>query len=236
MVMLGLYELIVTLLSSLESLALQLDERRAQLRIEAVMAQADDELRRLRALLNRLAEQSDRRRAQQVYLFGMLPGIVVLSAFIALSPQIGLTGLDVDQLRTSLIAGGLGALVSVMTRTTRAQVAESLDVDHQAGTLLILCAGAFRPLVGGLFGLAFYVLVNSGLLPIEIPADPNQSYFYASIAFLAGFSERIAQDALVRTSVSTFSQTSEQRKGQETAQKELAEINRASRGKRTNGS
>jgi hypothetical protein len=74
------------------------------------------------------------------------------------------------------------------------------------------------------------------LLPIEIPADPNQSYFYASIAFLAGFSERIAQDALVRTSVSTFSQTSEQRKGQETAQKELAEINRASRGKRTNGS
>jgi len=45
-----------------------------------------------------------------------------------------------------------------------------------------------------LFGAAFYVLINAGFLPVKIPSASPVA-LYASIAFLAGFSHRWAQDA-----------------------------------------
>ena len=73
-----------------------------------------------------------------------------------------------------------------------------LDIDAQPSQLVRL--GAFRPIIGSLFGTAITVLVAGDLLPIAGPQElPRQLYFYAGLTFIAGFSERWAQDMLSGT-------------------------------------
>jgi hypothetical protein len=61
--------------------------------------------------------------------------------------------------------------------------------------------GAIRPVIGAVLGVASFVLVNGGLLSLAPPAAiSNHTLYFAGIAFLAGFSERFAQDMLVAPS------------------------------------
>jgi hypothetical protein len=57
----------------------------------------------------------------------------------------------------------------------------------------------FRPVIGRVFGLALYVVLNAGLIQIaNVPelAD-TRVHFFMGLAFLAGFSERWAHDVLL---------------------------------------
>ena len=101
---------------------------------------------------------------------------------------------DIDLVR-ALIAGAIGATVSVMIRITRGQ---KLDVDSTQGLAMTMLTGAFRPVVGAVLGAALYVLLLASLLPLEIPQE-SAEYFFAAIGFLGGFSERWAQDTIVRS-------------------------------------
>ena len=47
-----------------------------------------------------------------------------------------------------------------------------------------------------MFGLIVFALDRAGLLPLELPDSGDALYFYAAIAFFAGFSERWAQSTL----------------------------------------
>jgi hypothetical protein len=59
--------------------------------------------------------------------------------------------------------------------------------------------GTFRPVIGMVMGAAMWVLTASGVLSIG-PSDPSKLTFFRILtAFLAGFSERWAQDMLGRT-------------------------------------
>ena len=58
---------------------------------------------------------------------------------------------------------------------------------------------AAEPVVGAIFGVALFVLIASTLLPVEPPSGSDDTYVYVAVAFLAGFSERFAQDMFVRT-------------------------------------
>ena len=59
--------------------------------------------------------------------------------------------------------------------------------------------GAFRPVIGMVMGAAMWVLTASGVLTI-LPSDPSKLTFFRILtAFLAGFSERWAQDMLGST-------------------------------------
>jgi hypothetical protein len=91
----------------------------------------------------------------------------------------------------TLIAGGIGAVVSVMMRLTRG----TLSLDGEAGTLITVLLGAFRPLTGGVFGLLTYVLLRGGLLTLttDPPKGLAGSFYYTGLAFAAGFTERLAQ-------------------------------------------
>jgi hypothetical protein len=91
-----------------------------------------------------------------------------------------------------------------MARMTKARISNSLAIDYQVGRPLITCAGLFRPVVGAILGLAVYILINADLLPLKVPTGFQSHFFYAAVAFLAGFSERLAQDALFRTSCTVF--------------------------------
>jgi hypothetical protein len=94
-----------------------------------------------------------------------------------------------------LIAGGMGAVVSVMSRMTF----RTLSLDCGAGGSVLAMLGAFRPVIGMVMGAAMWVLTASGVLAI-VPSDPGKLTFFRILtAFLAGFSERWAQDMLGRT-------------------------------------
>ena len=140
--------------------------------------------------------------AQIVYVFGMTLGIAglgVLAALLALF--VGFGGIDGRELFGCLIAGGLGALVSVMSRISAGRFHLASDF----GAKYPLFLGLLRPLIGSIFGLVIYFALAGGLVKIfNLPkpgigatADNDRLYFYAAMAFLAGFSERWARDMLL---------------------------------------
>jgi hypothetical protein len=92
----------------------------------------------------------------------------------------------------AILAGALGALTSVLSRATFGRIA----LDRAQGGTWNTLLGGFRPLIGSLFGAAFFALINAGFLPIKVPGGGDQIALYASVAFLAGFSHRWAQDTL----------------------------------------
>jgi hypothetical protein len=95
----------------------------------------------------------------------------------------------------SVVGGGIGAAVSVMTRTTSGK----LLLDYRAPRWLLVALGAFRVVIGSTFGIALLLLLEGNILSLEGPNWDHVSewlFFYAGLAFIAGFSERFAQDML----------------------------------------
>ncbi|HEX4556474.1 MAG TPA: hypothetical protein VH249_20965 [Xanthobacteraceae bacterium] len=139
------------------------------------------------------------RHAKFDYFLGMLIGAALCSVLVAVSALILTRHLSspdatVRTLIGCLTAGGVGAVVSVMSRMTFGE----LTLDHEAGRRILTMLGAFRPVIGMVLGAAMWVLAASGVLAVG-PKDPAQlPFFYILIAFLAGFSERWAQDMLGR--------------------------------------
>ena len=196
-----LVALINMLFTSLDIVAFNPGSQVAKDRLNESVKFVEQRQKEISANIRDLGLKKDRRTAQQLYLFGMLPGLALIAAVlvpVAVYTKIGLATV------TTVGAGSLGAILSVLARTTKAQVRNSLDIDHQVGNRLIFLAGLFRPIVGALLAAALYVLINAGIIPLKIPAPPENNYFFTGVAFLAGFSERLAQDALVRTSRATF--------------------------------
>jgi hypothetical protein len=85
-------------------------------------------------------------------------------------------------------AGAVGALVSVLSRMSGG--GDKFTVDFEVGRPLLRRLGLYKPLVGSVFGLALYFLLVSGILMTKAPSERTTIYFYAVVAFLAGFSER----------------------------------------------
>jgi hypothetical protein len=196
------------------------------------------------ALLD-LAETYYRRAAQQVakrwYSSGVGWGVVGLGVVAALIlaawnfewPDLPHDTADpnahLSVLLVSIIAGGIGAAVSVMTRMTSGK----LSLDYRAPRSMLMKLGAFRVVIGAIFGVALYLLLMGGLFPMLAPepvsgpvvpgrlSDLNPGnpvsgsstrqdewlFFYAALAFVAGFSERFAQDMLT-VSEKSFTGTS----------------------------
>jgi hypothetical protein len=152
-------------------------------------------------------DQFSRREAQIVYIKGLAPGILSVLLLVAIyayaifrvsTAHDWTVGAQLfwHLISIALVSGALGAVVSVMLRVSN----HPLTIDYSAGRRLILLAGCFRPIVGAIFGLVFYVLINAGLL--QVIAAPHQigsrAFFVAAICFAAGFSERRAQDVIIR--------------------------------------
>jgi hypothetical protein len=96
---------------------------------------------------------------------------------------------------SGVFAGGaIGALLSVLERLTRG----ALKVQFETGLPAMMLSGISRPIVGALSGLAIFVLVKGSIvLPlIKATAEADQILFFAGLAFLAGFSERLLNDVL----------------------------------------
>jgi hypothetical protein len=196
-----IYAQLQTLFSVVDQVAAMPESANAIKNLQETVAHVEEKVDFTYEELRRYALQLDRRHAQQYYLLGMFPGLIIVALAILLILHVPFRDVNKSFIEITLGAGSLGALLSVLGRTTRAQFSKTIVVDAEAGRILILCAGAFRPIVGAILGLAILVVIEAGLLPIKTPTSPGQFlFFFAAASFLGGFSERLAQDALVRTS------------------------------------
>jgi hypothetical protein len=187
----SLFSVVVGLLATLAAAGGMAPDARSR-RVGSAVRAADREL----AALSRFVQVSARRSALGLYLAGLPAGagiVYTLVEFAARSATIG-SIVENRQLPICLASGAIGAVISVMARVSRG---ERVDVDSDKSKLVTLLAGSFRPVIGAVFGAVLYVLVNGGLLPLIVPDGDKKCLFFAGLAFLAGFTERWAQDTIV---------------------------------------
>lgn len=129
--------------------------------------------------------------ARMVYVSGLCAGVAGVLP-VALLAGVGLWifgALQLDSHATQaffacLTAGALGAFVSVLSRMASPA---KFEIDPEVGRRAIFYLGAYRPLVGAIFGLAIYFLLKSSLLEVQ----PKKEFATFVVgAFLGGFSER----------------------------------------------
>ena len=134
--------------------------------------------------------------ARIVYFRGMAWGAALLAVVVATSFLLGWAfgWLQPGEPRTQAIfvtvaLGAGGAILSVMTRMART---DGFSLDFEVGRKSVRFLGGLRPWIGALFALALYLALKSGVLDLLEGLD-RTIYFYGTIAFLAGFSERWAK-------------------------------------------
>jgi hypothetical protein len=164
------------------------------------------------ALAGRLREAEEfmlrcaARRAQSHYLKGVLLGGAAIAIGLAAvtAVLVGTAGHIKPVPRTLLLvamAGAAGAAISVPMRMTSGSFRMNLPTlnAEMKGTDLHL-VGALRPLMGLVLALASYAVVLAGLVPMKGGGGQlKQTALHVSIGFLAGFTERFAQDMFVRS-------------------------------------
>ncbi len=193
---------------SLYANALALLDRTSTIEDPGERAKARDEsTRSFQGLKHQLSlarahyERAGQRTAQISYTRGMLYagaaifGLSIIGAITLANrfPRSNSARTELAVMLTTFTAGATGAVISVMSRITFGR----LKLDHSVGWTQIRRLGYFRPIIGAILGVAFYVLVAGDVLPLAAPEDATSAlYFYTGFAFLAGFSERFAQDML----------------------------------------
>jgi phage shock protein PspC (stress-responsive transcriptional regulator) len=129
-----------------------------------------------------------------VYVSGMIAGFILLAPLAALGGllisifgELHLHTLGTQAFFACIAAGGLGAVVSVLSRMASPK---KFDIDPEVGRQALVFLGIFRPLVGAVFGLALYFLLQSSVLQVS---SDNKFATYVVAAFLGGFSERFVK-------------------------------------------
>jgi hypothetical protein len=94
----------------------------------------------------------------------------------------------------ALVAGAIGAVVSVVQRIN----SRTFHVDYDVGRPYAFFLGGLRPLIGGALAIVIAFAFSSGMLHLPISStDPTDVHLALGvISFVAGFSERWAQDTL----------------------------------------
>ena len=129
-------------------------------------------------------------QAQLIYFGGIATVMVALAAICTL--WLSLTWATPI---AALIAGAIGAVVSVVQRINNG----SFELDYDVGGPYIFFLGGLRPLIGGAFAVAISFAFDGGLLHAPVAATETTDHRRLAllvISFLAGFSERFAQDTL----------------------------------------
>jgi hypothetical protein len=136
-------------------------------------------------------------QAQIMYFAGMATVAGLLALFVPLliwwqhwhSDRNSYIGL------TALLAGSIGAVVSVTQRINHGD----FDLDYDVGRGYAFFLGGLRPIIGGTLAVVITYAISAGLLHLPIGSDaatPHERLGLLVVAFVAGFSERWAQDTI----------------------------------------
>ena len=129
-------------------------------------------------------------QAQMVYFGGMATVAILLSIVAAIW-----LGISWATPVAALIAGAIGAVVSVIQRINNGKFTLEYDIGGPYAFFL----GGLRPLIGGTFAMAISFAFTGGLLHLPVAANEStdsRRLALLVLGFLAGFSERWAQDTL----------------------------------------
>ena len=152
------------------------------------------------------------RSAQIVYFWGMVSGLAWLGVIglfaLPVLRDAGVPHWALDSFYGCAVAGAIGAMVSVVARMNQS----SFKVEYDVGRPTVRRLGAFRPLVGAVFGVVIFLALQSHLMHIDVGKPGEQFPFFAVWAFIAGFSERFVRDTLdgVEKSVGGFDHSEQQ--------------------------
>lgn len=160
--------------------------------LEALVKDQNAELAEVLDYYERAGENS----ARIVYFRGMLWGTALLVTLVGSGFLLawGLGWLDPRDESTytlfvALAMGAAGAILSVMTRMAKRN---GFNLEFEVGRKSVRYLGGLRPWIGAMFALALYLALKSSL--IELVQDTKHGiYFYATVSFVAGFSERRAK-------------------------------------------
>ncbi|QLE54999.1 hypothetical protein FD725_05430 [Nostoc sp. TCL26-01] len=107
------------------------------------------------------------------------------------------------------IAGTFGSIISILLRLKQYR-----DSAYKGSAAPIL-VGFAKPLIGTAFGILVFTIVNSNIISTVRVPESNQSsedneikyYFFFSLAFVVGFSERLAGDIIHRAESTLLPET-----------------------------
>lgn len=109
-------------------------------------------------------------------------------------------------------AGTLGSIVSILIRV----IGKSYDQEAYCDRLTPIFIGFFKPVIGASFGVLFLAFINSGVISTPLIPESNKAvgvdvtlkaanspetkaaFFLFSVAFVVGFSERLAKDTITK--------------------------------------
>lgn len=147
--------------------------------------------------IERYYARAGEQAARISYFWGMMIGVVVSGLLASVLAAVLWSTGWFDQPHTRAvqtfficyIAGGLGAIISVLMRMS----SNKFRLDYEVGRATIRRLGSFRPFIGAVFGVALYFLLKSGIPKVELPKDSATTFFFFGVvAFLSGFNERWA--------------------------------------------
>jgi hypothetical protein len=126
-------------------------------------------------------------------LIGLMALIASTALFIGIAESVfgadvqgEVLGLAADDVILVFVFGAVGAGVSVLQRL------QKFDEDG-TNPVMLFCTGLTKPVVGAASAVFLYVLVTSGIVAIDL-TQYDDTAFFASVAFVAGFSERLLPD------------------------------------------
>ena len=135
------------------------------------------------------------RIGRTVYTQGMIIGLFLVGALATafvlplLTSNVAEWGPDLQALLISVGAGAIGGFVSVLQR----MASEKFVVHYDLGKRTLYMLGSYRPILGAVFGVFTYFVLASTLLETIPPKHEHALYYYGSLAFVAGFSERFTR-------------------------------------------
>jgi hypothetical protein len=158
---------------------------------------------RARAELKQVEDYYDRageKAGRLVYFWGMMIGVAALAVIAVVGAWVYSLVADFqpksEGTRMFFICYGMGAVGAVISVLTRmASRGSEAWVDYEVGRPALRRVGSFRPVIGAVFAVVLYFALQSGLVQLTVDSANEQQlvYFYAALAFIAGFSERRAR-------------------------------------------
>lgn len=148
--------------------------------------------------VERFYKRTGNGQARILFFWGMAQGLLalVLLTGVAVALTWFVDGLDgggthwgeLQLFVISVMAGALGALLSVLSRM--ASLTGKFVLDHEVGRKNVRWIGIYRPFVGGIFGVATFLMLASGILQTQSPGDEKDFAYYGILALFSGFFER----------------------------------------------
>ncbi len=151
--------------------------------------------------VERFYDQAGSGQARILFFWGMAQGLLALVLLTAVAVLVAwpVDGLDgggthwgeLQLFVISVVAGALGAVLSVLSRM--ASLTGKFALDHELGRKNVRWMGIYRPFVGGIFGVATFLMLASGILQTESPGADKDFAYYGILALFSGFFERFTK-------------------------------------------